>query len=72
MRGYSVAGRWGYRRDDEVAIPIWDRLSQAAQPEIEKPILLVSGANGAKKPVRYEATRENWKRYRSANDRPSP
>ena len=26
MRGYSVAGRWGYRRDDEVAIPIWDRV----------------------------------------------
>jgi hypothetical protein len=52
--------------------PMGTWLSQSAQPEIERPILLVSEPNGAKKPVRYEATRENWKRYRSANDRPSP
>jgi len=50
MRSYYPIGTW---------------LSQSAQPEIGKPITLGSSL-GEKKPVRYEAIIDNWKRYRSA------
>ena len=52
MRSYYPIGTW---------------LSQSAQPEIGKPITLGSEPSlGVKKPVRYEAIIDNWKRYRSA------